>query len=149
DFEPHLEPVLIAEEAAYFRPRVARNHRPLLAHRMFHVAVVFRADVLLNVVIRGSEHRLLFDRPWLDVRPWIVNNDFFLQVPEIHPAKALNHVQPLSSGESAERGPNLAVEADCINHESVSLPLPDGMAHPGRIRILRMRAAVHVDEACK
>src|SRR5438552_15304662 len=79
---------------------------------------------------------------WLTQRTGVFIGDSHFEVPEVEPAIAFNHVEPLSGGTCH---PKLTVEAHGIHNKRVAVPPADRMSHPCWVRIGRMRSSIKED----
>jgi len=103
------------------------------------VAVILAANVFADF-LAGSKVPNAVDGPGLRERSRILDGDVHLEVREIRPAVALDQMQLLRVRVDVE--PAFVVHSHRIDHERVSLPAADGVAHPGWVQILRVAAAV-------
>src|SRR5207253_2434134 len=81
--------------------------------------------------------------PWRAERTRVVECHADVEVPEIGPPNPLGDMKHLRMRNDAN--PALVVVTDGIDDERIAIPLADRMSDPARIRILRMRAAIHED----
>jgi len=87
------------------------------------------------------------DGPGLGIKFGILEGDRPLDVVVIDLLKALHQMQLIAVLVAGRVEPGAVVEPDCIDDKSVAFPMTDGIAKPGRVRILGMAATVGVDDA--
>src|SRR5437016_272706 len=113
---------------------------------MLRVLLVFLADVF-HQFFAGLETCVERHLEWLGVCTGIINRDFIDQSTEILSRVAFDRVQLLRVRMTAEIEPELVIESDRIDDQSVSFEVPDRMAVPRRVEIIRMFALVQKDLA--
>ena len=83
----------------------------------------------------GSNIGVPVHRKRLRIGAGIVDGRRVIQMPQIPPREALNDVQLFRVRMAGEVKPELVVKSHAVDHQGVAVPMPDGIAIPGRIRI--------------
>ena len=113
---------------------------------MRHILVVFLADVFHEFVSglkSGGEGQL----EWSGVCSGIIDCNFVDQGSKILPRPAFNRVQFCGVGMAPEIEPEPVVESDGVDDKGVAFIVPDRVAVPSRIEIVRMFSLVQKDLA--
>src|ERR1700693_1483198 len=124
-FSSAPENFLITTLCGALREHGVARRRVLLGHRVLQVLLVLGADVLPNFVA-DKEVGGPLDGPGFQVRAWIVDRDFVLQMTEIGTPEALNDVKLIRVG-AAHRGPAFVVEPRRVHHQRVAFPSSNRM----------------------
>src|ERR1019366_5787176 len=96
----------------------------LFPYQVLNVSVVLAADVLANVVV-SIEIGNSLDDPGFCVSSRIIDRELNFQVPQIGAAKTFHNVHLFRVRMTLSRDPRAVVETGRIDHERVSLPMPD------------------------
>src|SRR5688572_24753169 len=94
------------------------------ADEMFHVLVVFVADVL-HQLLAWSQARRKRQGKRPGVGAWIVDRDSVLERPVIFARPPLDRMKLLGVGVAAKIKPEPVVEPDRVDHERIAFPPPD------------------------
>src|SRR5579864_8737617 len=113
----------------------------VLALNMLHILIILLTDIFQDVICLKSSVPIQSER--LGVRSWVIDGSFPFQVPQVRPAIALDGMQLFGVRVPREVEPELIVESDRVNDQTVSLVLADRFAIPSWIRIRGMLAPVH------
>src|SRR3984957_20950720 len=108
------------------------------------ILVVIFADVLLNLPLRVQAH-LARHPPRLGPDVRVVHRRGVIEFFVGNPMIAFDDV--VGGGVLVIADEGFVVEASDIDDERVSVPMSDGIAHVGRVHVVRMRAAVGGDHA--
>src|SRR5690242_10776901 len=112
-----------------------------------HVPAIFfvlGAEKLEDVAV-GLKPEREADGEGLRVHLGVVHRRLHVDVTEVAPTEALYHAQLLAVRVSAAVQPALVVEAGRGHDEDVTIPPPDRVAKPERLRIGGRDAAIRVD----
>src|SRR5215471_9481595 len=115
-----------------------------LASQMLGVLLILLADVFHQLFV-GPQRRRELDLERLRVHDRIDDGGFVFQRSQIYARIALDRVQLLAVRMAAEIEPELIVEANSIDDQSVPLPFADGVAVPGGIGIVGVFGLVQED----
>src|SRR5271169_4868425 len=119
----------------------ARIWLMLFTYQMLKIFVVLVADVFEQVRI-GQQLQRELHIPGLGISFRIVNGDQNIHISKILPPEALRYAQGVGGGTAVVIEPALIIETRGLRHEIVSLPMPDRITLPGRVRIFGKLAAI-------
>src|SRR6266850_68232 len=118
----------------------------LFTDQVFHVLVILVTGKFQNFLgcwsERGNPSRL----PGHLESAGVVKRGFNFEMPQIGPPKACCHTELVRVRYGFSQ-PCLVVEADRVDHQSVSFPRSDGVSSPRRVEIFRMSPSVEVNLA--
>src|SRR5688572_13141496 len=150
---PNLDFIDLSPRAEHARPLLLLTRSHALDARRGTVLVVLQADELEEILAvldpRANEAGGEVQRHAPRERPWIVDRELVRHAPEIDARPALDRVQLLGVRCAAAVEPELVVVADGVDDERVFFEAADRVAPPGRNRIDRVRAPIHVDDAMR
>src|SRR5205814_5084514 len=95
----------------------------------------------------GLERREAVRNPGLGIGTRIIYGDLNVQVAEIAPMIALDHVELAGVGMPRHVEPEFVVESDGVYYQRVALPMADGVSVPQRLEVLGVLFAVEEDLA--
>src|SRR5579872_4927390 len=121
----------------------------LLFSEVRAIFLVFVADAFKNVGI-GEKVMGDLDGERLGIHLGVVESHFDIQVSEVPAMEALDHPQRFAVRMPGRVERRFVIETRAFDDERIALPMPDGVAQPGRERILlRERAAIGIDLAMR
>src|SRR6266850_5989947 len=141
--QPAMKTNIASHVARFFIRQLRRACGSL---NVLRVLLVFLADVF-HQFFAGQETCVERHLERLGVCAGIINRDFIDQIAKILSRIPFNRVQLLGVRMAAEIEPELVIESDRIDDESVSLEVSNRMAVPGRVEIFRMLTLVQKDLA--
>src|SRR5262249_50613216 len=86
-------------------------------------------------------------RPGLRVSTGVIDSNFVFERIVIGPCETLDEMHLLRMREAFGFDPRTVVEPRRIDYQRVAFPVSDRVSRIGRIQILRMPAAIHIDNA--
>src|SRR5262245_23177719 len=125
----------------WFLGRILLGQVPLLPDQMFRVDVEFVADVLMKFPVRqqsvGSLESVGFGESL-----GVIEGDFDLKMAQVRTAVSLGDVQLFAMRHALAVQPRLVIEPDRVDDQNVAFPFRDRVAHPERLQIYGVPAAV-------
>src|SRR5580704_12507565 len=124
------------------RPAANRNllrdvMKTFLLSKEIFVIFIILADVFIYFVEIRAEGERASNGPGLGEYVRVFDGGFPLQMIEICALETLDNVQRLAMSKGP-RQLSPVVVADRVHYQSVALPVPDGIAHPGGIGVRGM-----------
>src|ERR1051325_1022712 len=117
------------------------------------VLIVFETDefhqIRMTIPVGTQQPAGELQRNWFGERSWIFDGEDVFDTAPVRTGPALDRVQLLGMRGATAVEPELVVVTDGVDHQRVTLPVPNRMAPPVIDPVLWMGPPVHVDDAMR